>query len=183
MSLHDLLHPHDGAHRNREPFRLTGRHVLFGMIGFFGLIIAVNLIFVGVALDTFTGLTDRDSYRTGVSWNQKLDEADALRKLGWHVTVEPTVSPVEGRAEARYLDLTVSITDPNGAPVKPVALAVDARHPIAQTFDRQLAVVPLETGRYRVEGELPTIGDWTVRLTIERAEGADFRLDRMVRVR
>lgn len=183
MSLDNLLHPHGGVPHKREPFRITGRHVLFGMLGFFGLILAVNLIFVTVALDTFTGLTDRDSYRTGVSWNQKLDQADALRKLGWHVAVEPTIVPVEGKPEARYLDLTVSITDPNGAPIKPVALAGEARHPIVQSFDQPMDVVPLGPGRYRLAGELPTVGDWTIRIVIERAEGTDFRLDRLVRVR
>jgi len=172
-------HSHHLHDPNSTGFRLTGRHVLIAFLAFFGLIIGVNLLFVNLALGTFTGLTDRDSYRTGISWNRQLERAAEMRALGWQVTLDPTVTPAREPA-ARLLDLTVTVRDADGRPIPGLALRGEARHPIAERYDLPLSFEPIDGG-YRTRATLPATGDWTIRLFAETPEGQRYRIDREVR--
>jgi nitrogen fixation protein FixH len=62
---------------------ITGRQVLFGFVGAFGLIIAVNLFMAYNAVSTFPGVVERQPYVASQSF-----EADrkAQEALGWVVT-------------------------------------------------------------------------------------------------
>ena len=66
---------------DKPAFRITGRMVFFGLVAFFGLIAAVNGVFMFYALDTFPGLTTEDSYKKGIVYNRTLDDAEARRRL------------------------------------------------------------------------------------------------------
>ena len=50
---------------------IAGRHVLWGLIGFFGVIFAVNAIFVYAAEETFSGGDTSDPYRKGLNYNAR----------------------------------------------------------------------------------------------------------------
>jgi nitrogen fixation protein FixH len=64
---------------------LTGRKVLMMFVGFFGVIITVNLVMAFFAVRTFSGLEIANSYDA----SQGYDAArDAQMALGWDVTVE-----------------------------------------------------------------------------------------------
>jgi nitrogen fixation protein FixH len=40
----------------RRPRKLTGRHVLLGLVAFFGVVFAVNAVLVRAAISTFGGV-------------------------------------------------------------------------------------------------------------------------------
>ena len=166
-------------------FRLTGRHILFAMLAFFGLVIAVNIVFVNLALGTFTGLTDQDSYRTGVSWNRQLERAEEMRALGWSVTVVADVSRVFEKAgdNRRAVSLTVSIDDSHGNRLDRVGLQGVARHPIAQASDQPVSFVAGPGGTYAADVVLEGPGNWTLRLVTSAPDGGTFRIDRPLRIR
>ena len=52
---------------------LTGRAVLAMLLGFFGLVIAVNLVMVRAAISTFGGVDTPSSYQAGLAF--KAEEA------------------------------------------------------------------------------------------------------------
>ena len=92
---------------DKPAFRITGRMVFFGLVAFFGLIAAVNGVFMFYALDTFPGLTTEDSYKKGIVYNRTLDDAEAQRRLGWNSSVGLGADGM----------LTVTMTDKIGAPL------------------------------------------------------------------
>lgn len=161
-------------------FRLTGRHVLIAMLGFFGIVIAVNLAFVHIALSSWTGLTDHDSYRTGLSWNRTLERDAAQKALGWSSAVATRAARVEG---GRSFAVTVTLRDAAGRPVAGLAVEGEARHPVVEADDRRLAFVETEPGVYVAEALLSGAGDWELKLVATRTGGADYRIDTVATVR
>lgn len=164
-----------------SPFRITGRHVLIAMLGFFGIVIAVNLAFVFLALGTWTGLTDKDSYRTGLSWNRTLERDAAQRELGWTTDIDTRV--VAGVAGDYRFFLTLTVTDRHGQPVNDLRVEGMARHPIAEAKDRSIAIEARGAGIYLGRAELPSPGDWEVRLIMTRPDGSTYRIDTVAVVR
>ena len=90
---------------------LRGRHVLLGLVAFFGLIFLVNGIFIYYALTTFGGGDTSDPYRKGLNYNETVAEAARDAELGWQAQL--TYGTASGR-------LMLSLTDRNGhASVRP----------------------------------------------------------------
>ncbi len=66
--------------RNRV---LTGRHVALTFAGFFGVVFAVNIYFVTVALSTHTGVVANEPYRKGLKYNERIAASEQQESLGW----------------------------------------------------------------------------------------------------
>lgn len=162
-------------------FRLTGRHVLIALLAFFGIVIGVNVAFVHVALSSWTGLTDRDSYRTGLSWNRTLERDAAQQALGWITTIETSVGRETGGG--RSLGVTLTLRDRDGRPVTGLAVGGEARHPMAEADDRPLGFVEAGAGSYVGRVDLPGSGDWALKLVATRADGSVYRIDTVATVR
>ena len=90
---------------------ITGKHVLLGMLGLFGIIIAVNLVFVTLAVGTFTGVTTANPYQEGLAYNQVLAARDAQRDLGWRGEVSSAA------ADAGRERIGVTLSDAAGRPL------------------------------------------------------------------
>ncbi len=65
----------------------TGRHMWAVMIGFFGVVIAVNVVMARFAIGTFSGTVVENSYVASQEYNRWLAEARAQAALGWKVAV------------------------------------------------------------------------------------------------
>ena len=74
---------------------IRGRHVLIGMIAFFGLIFLANGIFLYYALTTFGGGDTGSPYRSGLHYNETLAEAARAAERGWkaELTYDAQVRP------------------------------------------------------------------------------------------
>ena len=57
--------------------RITGRMVLVGLLTLFGVVFAVNGVFVYFALDSWPGLATEAAYEQGLAHDQSLAEAAA----------------------------------------------------------------------------------------------------------
>ena len=151
------------------PKRVTGRHVLFGMLGFFGVIVAVNAVFVYLALNTFTGLSEPDAYRKGLDYNQNLAEAEKQRALGWKVKVG-AVLDADGEARIR-----VEAADRNDAALSGLRLNGTLRRPTNEGFDQEVEFRAIGAGRYAADLQLPLRGQWDLDLVAEDAAGHRYR--------
>lgn len=136
--------------------RITGRHVLWGMIGFFGVIFAVNGTFLYVALMTWTGADVDNAYVRGIAYNRVLEAAEAQRALGWTVVVDSLT------ADAGTADLTLSYKDAEGAPMSGLSVDARFRHPVQRAYDRTVTLSDRGSGLYGAVLALPSAGLWDV---------------------
>lgn len=140
--------------------QITGRHVLFGFIGAFGIIISVNIALAFFAVKTFPGLETESSYIA----NQTFDEDRAAQEaLAWDVAA--VVS--DGM-------LTVSINDAEGRPVEVQELGGIFGRPTNVRDDREPDFI--WTGRgYQAPVEVHEDGNWDFRMEAIAANGTVFR--------
>ncbi len=115
----------------------TGRRMAIVMIGFFGVVLAVNLLMAHYAASTFSGTVVDNSYVASQSYNRWLGEARTQAALGWKVVVD--VDP------ARHVQITVG--GPDGALTGAQVRAV-ARHPLGRIADQPLVFRALGNGRF-----------------------------------
>ncbi len=114
---------------------LTGRHVIYILLGLFGTVFAVNGLFAYFAITGFPGLETERAYSKGLAFNEQIARSDALKDLGWNMTAE--------RSDANAL--TLRFTGKTGAPLPVASVAVTLFHPTHARSDKTLPV--------RAEGE------------------------------
>lgn len=139
---------------------LTGRKVLAIAVGFFGVIISVNLVLAWNAVQTFPGLEVANSYVASQKFN---DRADAQRALGWDV---------DARVEGGHLILAITDAE-TGRPVQLAGLdatlgrATHVRDDIAPdfTFANGVYVAPVALAP----------GNWNLRMLARAQDGTEFR--------
>jgi nitrogen fixation protein FixH len=132
-------------------FTIKGWHVLVGMICFFGVIIAVNTIFIANALRTFPGEETRRSYVQGLEYNDVIEARRAQAELGWTASANLT----DGR-------VLVEVVDPDGAAVTGLRLTGTLQHPADMSQDRELVFTEVRDGVYAAgASDLPE-GRWTL---------------------
>jgi len=143
---------------------ITGRQVLWGFIGFFGLIFAANAVLVFLALDSWTGLETEHHYQKGLAYNRVL-EADARQhELGWTGNIAARSLP-EGRAR-----LEISLSDRDGKPLDGATVVAKFIRPTVEGYDFTTPLTPAGPGQYLAEVALPLAGQWDMRVVAQRAD-------------
>ncbi|WP_182913827.1 FixH family protein [Sphingobium terrigena] len=141
-------------------FRLNGRHVAGIFVGFFAVVIAVNVLMASYAIGGFGGTVVDNSYVASQRFNGWLAQARAQDALGWEAQAQ--IDP------DRHLVLT--LTGPQNAAVSAIA-----EHPLGKAADIVLHITRQADGRFRATMPLPP-GRWLVRWTVR----ADRRAMRFV---
>ena len=132
---------------------LSGRDVLFWLLGFFGIVIAVNVWFIVASVRTFSGEDEQKPYLQGVEYNQTLARRAEQRSLGWRATI----------ASARMgntVKVSLSLRRPNGSPVSGLSLNGELRHPADEGRDRPAALKEVAPGTYAAIVTGITPGAW-----------------------
>jgi nitrogen fixation protein FixH len=149
---------------------IRGRHVLFGLLAMFGLVIAVNLVFVWFAVGTFTGVTTENPYKEGLAYNQVLAARDAQRDLGWQGAV---TYDREGEGPRQ---IAVSLSDRDGAPLRGLSLDGNLRRPTHAGLDQPLVWRETAAGRYTAEVSLPERGNWDLAVSARDGDSPPFEM-------
>lgn len=140
---------------DQKPGReLTGRGVLFWLLGFFGLVFLVNGIFIWVALGSFPGVVVESSYHAGQVYNQDIAAAQAQAERGWQVGVDLT------RALSGGGDIRVEARDKSGAPLTGLEFTARLKHPAYEGKDQTVALTETESGIYKGKAEDLPAGNW-----------------------
>lgn len=142
----------------RSPF--TGRRMAAILVGFFAVVIAVNLVMARLASSTFGGVVVDNSYVASQNFNKWLGAAAAQDRLGWAASA---LRLPDGRIAVRM----------TGLPAAPAALIAQARHPLGRMADRTLAFAQVAPGRFVSDAALPA-GRWRLRIEVTAA-GSDWR--------
>lgn len=158
----------------REPRRITGRMVLIGFIAFFGVIAAVNGVFMYMAINTWPGLTTEDAYIKGLNYNQTLADGERQTALGWRSDV--TLS-ADGQA-------MVVLTDPSGNAVSGLIVSVEFARPVGSLETHTVALSETMPGTYTGPFAPTEKGRWKADVNAVTADNAtSFRMMHDIMVR
>jgi nitrogen fixation protein FixH len=135
---------------------ITGRTVLIGMIAFFGVIMAVNAVFVYFALDSWPGLSSDQAYEDGLAYNATLEAAKTQKKLGWTSVVDVSGEGVLG----------VRIRDKMGIAIGGLNITAQMLRPTHERDDHAPDLVETSVGLYTVNLSDVAQGQWRLELTI-----------------
>lgn len=134
------------------PEKIEGRHALGGLLGFFGVMLIANGIFLYFALQTFNGFETTDAYRKGLNYNALIasDEMQAVR--GW----QPVL-----RYERKTRRLVIEVRDRQGQAVRGLTISSHIRRPVTDAADRTLVLMEVAPATYVASINLAP-GKWTI---------------------
>jgi len=149
---------------------IEGRHVLAGLMVFFGVMLAANSALVYYALDTFSGGDRPDPYRSGLNYNETIAAAERQAALGWQA---------ETAYDATAHRLTMRFVDKAETPVTGLRLAATMARPATNREDRTLDITEISQGVYVTDVALDP-GNWVLTVESLEHEGGDptYRLKR-----
>ncbi|MEM9422032.1 MAG: FixH family protein [Pseudomonadota bacterium] len=140
-------------------FVLKGHHVLMAIIAFFGVIIAVNIVFVRLALDSFPGEQEKKSYLQGLNYNEVLAQRAEEEALGWKILLTRTpTSSGEGTS------FELNIVDGDGDILPFLEVSGQLRRPTTDVGKVELVFSPLGGSRYRSTPIMVEAGAWDLTL-------------------
>ncbi|MDX8434742.1 cytochrome oxidase [Mesorhizobium sp. M4B.F.Ca.ET.215.01.1.1] len=148
------------SQRSRE---FTGRHMLFTILGFFGVVIGVNVTMATLASKSWTGLVVENTYVASQQFNRKAEEGRAQAALGW--TGELTI--VSGNV--RY-----SLSDAAGKPVPLHGVKVRFRHPAYEAEDKTVVLASGSGQEFGVR-HTPKDGVWIVEIDADAGLAEPYR--------
>ncbi len=149
---------------------MTGWTVLIWLTGFFGVIFAVNGIFLWVALGSFPGTVVDSSYKAGQAFNNEVAAAREQASRGWQVGVHLERS-IDGRAQ-----IAINAEKADGSPVSGVTFEAKLMHPVAKGQDQTVDLIEGESGHYAALTPEPlAAGNWHLIIEAHGAEGRVFR--------
>lgn len=150
---------------------LTGRHVLFIMVAFFSVVIAVNLTMAFFARTSWTGFVVENIYIASRDFNGKAAEDRAQAALGW--TPELVISGG---------NLRFRLTDRSGKPISAKAATVYLRRPAHASEDQEVSLTPQADGSLSAPVTLLD-GTWNVEVRAETGLAHPYRDKRRVMIR
>lgn len=125
------------------PGTFTGRHMLFLVFGFFGVVIAVNITMAVISSVSWTGLVVTNSYVASQEFEEKRLAHEAQQAAGW----QPEFEYAPGVA-------TLSIKDAAGRPVDLGAVTVKFNRPVGGHDDQTAILAPSAAGVYAASVQL-----------------------------
>ncbi len=143
-------------------FRLTGKHVLAALLGFFAMIFIANGIFLTVAVRSFPGEHVEKSYLQGLNYNDTLAEREAQAALGWRASIE------EARLENGAAVIGVKFLDADAAPLSGLDLVSSLSRPASDESDQTLRFESVGRGLYRAVASDVGEGAWVLSVAAHR---------------
>ena len=144
--------------------RLTGKHILLILLGFFAIVGVVNAAFIYIAVSTGPGEEQGASYEVGLRYNRTLAEERTQNALQWRHQSQI----------AQGSRLRVAVTDNAGAPVARLALTGTFGRPATDKADRSLFFKEVEAGLYEAPLGQIQPGSWVLSFRAEKArQGAE----------
>lgn len=148
--------------QTRPDHVIEGRHVLLGLIGFFGVMVLANAVFLYFAVSTFSGGDASNAYRKGLHYNETLEAARRQAERGWR-----TELAYDGRTGR----LTLTVLDRAMAPVIGLHVGAKLGRPATDRQDRRVVLKEDAAGIYAATLDLAP-GLWVIAIA-SRREGED----------
>jgi len=136
--------------------RFTGWHMATILVGFFGIVIAVNVYMARVAISTFGGTVVDNSYVASQEFNGWLAAAHKQEQLGWDTRLS--------LANGRHVRVEVTKAD---AAIAGLAGSGLASHPLGATPPIRLDFSQAADGSLTSAQALPH-GRWLIHVSLRR---------------
>ncbi|WP_394688690.1 FixH family protein [Hoeflea sp.] len=136
-----------------QPREFTGKHMLFSMVAFFGVIFTVNMIMARFAVTTWSGLVVPNTYVASQEFNAQAAQSRAIAAKGYDVAFEPGADGV-----------SILLTDSKGLPASADSVSASLRRPVGTEDDRELVFMADGPGKFTAEGALAE-GEWIAHVT------------------
>jgi len=147
-------------------FRFTGWHALASVVGFFAVVIGVDVSFAVAAYRTFPGEVSVTPYEDGIVYNQTLAQLAAQEKLGW-----------KAAAAAEPGAVVLIVHDRTGAPVRGLKVAGKLERPATETGRLTPSFSETAPGRYEARLGRET-GTWDLTARARDDRGRLFMAER-----
>ncbi len=141
---------------------LTGKHVLFFFVTFFGIIFSMNALLVYYSQSSWTGLETSDAYRKGLKYNQQLSKYEAQNSRGW--TMDLVRKPLGNGG----FTLTATPKDKAGESLSGLVLSVSLKRPTHEGIDRDFTLKETGVGVYTGRSEKMPAGKWYLFVTASK---------------
>ena len=152
------------ATRPADPHAFTGRHMWLLVIGFFGVIIAVNVGMAIVASTSWTGLVVTNSYVASQEFEEKRLAHQDQRAAGWQAVF--TYSP--GLAK-------LVVSDGAGNPIDLVSVTLKVNRPVGGHDDQAVVFERAPDGSYGASLRLAA-GVWDALVQADETAKGSFEL-------
>ncbi len=149
---------------------MTGKHVLYWVIGFFVAIFIANGFFVYYAVSTFRGEDSMRPYQQGLNYNQTLAERRAQAASGWSAEIDLDT----GRLE-------MTIRNRAGEAVSGLKVTGVLKHPTETDLDIPLTFAQTEKNTYissippRAYGHKAPGKEWDLHTVARKPDGSKFK--------
>jgi nitrogen fixation protein FixH len=154
---------------------LTGTKVVLMMTAFFGVVIAVNGVFIYEAIATFRGEDAKSAYLQGIDYNRTLDARAAQARLGWRATIGAT------RSRAGVVRVEVALRGVDARPVlESLRVTGSLDHPSDAERDVDLTFQSAGGGVYIGTASGVTPSSWNIVVRAKRPGGTQFEAWRQV---
>jgi nitrogen fixation protein FixH len=152
----------------RKTRELTGKHVLFCLLGFFGVVFAVNAVLVKAATSTFGGVETSSSYKAGLMFEQDVARAEQQDALHWKIAGKLA------RDSAGEAALDISARDGTGAPLADLTAQARLAHPADERLDHAIALTRTGAGQFHGAAQAQP-GQWELIVDLYRGDARLFR--------
>jgi nitrogen fixation protein FixH len=155
---------------------ITGRTVLFWLIGFFAVIFAANVAFIYLAVSTFPGLEVASSYKAGQEFEADVEAARAQAERAWKVDGAATLA-------ADGADVEITFADKAGVVLAGLDVKATLAHTVDTAHDRTAVLAETAPGRYVARLPGVTAGQWMLIIEAARRGERQFLSRNTVQLR
>lgn len=128
---------------------LSGWKVFAIFVAFFGVVFAVNAVFITMALKTHSGVVTEDAYKKGIHYNDTLAAARAQPEMQSALSFEDGV-------------LSWSLKTPEGRALENASVTAEFFRPVKSGSDFSAELHASGNGIYSLKPEFPVKGAWQV---------------------
>ncbi len=155
----------------RSDVGLHGRHVLYAILAFFGVIFFVNGLMLYHALATHSGIVAKEPYRKGLAYNERIAADERQAGLQWSADV----------ALSSEGTIAVTLFDLSGKPIGGRRVEATLGRAVSSRHDLRIVLVEQAPGRYVAAAGAIAPGAWVVDAEVREADNASASLYRMRR--
>ncbi|MDA7948750.1 MAG: FixH family protein [Hyphomicrobiaceae bacterium] len=136
--------------------QVTGRHVLYGLLCFFGVMLIANSIFLYYAIGTFNGFETKDAYKRGLNYNVRIAADAAQNARGWKAVAEHNGSTGE---------FVLQVRDRSGSKLAGLTISGELRRPVTDRHDRLISFRETAPAHYAAPAKLAA-GQWVLMVEV-----------------
>ncbi|MTI00203.1 FixH family protein [Roseibium sp. RKSG952] len=142
----------------RDPKAITGKTVLFWLLGFFAVIFTANAIFIYLALGSFPGVAVESSYKASQAFNSDIAAAKAQLARGWDVNAGVV------RASGQDVVVEVDAKDASGQALNGLLFTASLSRPANDLADISVPLSETSDGIYTARVPNIGAGNWNVEI-------------------